>query len=208
MSATPPGAARSADRRRMVHRRRQTTAAGPAGGKFAVGRRRSRRRHCSATMPAQQLTVLPDCTDHHTAPRVSPCRFVAGECSLAAVKPGSHLSRPHRFARAGSRGVLIAVLVIAGPGLGWVGMPSAAAHPMFCGNHEEYRTGSHAKGGIYKTACAIPRRLCQYPLVEAARPREPQLVPRTIHSTAWMTPCDFEQGRGTRDLAGGHHRAD
>jgi hypothetical protein len=72
---------------------------------------------------------------------------------------------------------------------------------MFCGNHEEYRTPPHVEGDIYKTACAIPRRLCQSPLVEAARPHEPHLVPRTIRSTAWMTPCDFEQGRGSSDLA-------
>jgi hypothetical protein len=124
-----------------------------------------------------------------------------------AVNPGSHPLRRHRLARAGSRGVLIAVLVIGGPDLGRVGVPSAAAHPMFCGNHEEYRTASHVKGDIYKTACAIPRRLCQSPLVQAARPRQPRLVPRNLHSTAWMTPCDFEQGRGSYDLAAAHQRA-
>ena len=81
---------------------------------------------------------------------------------------------------------------------------------MFCANHAEYRNPLMplaVKGDIYKTACAIPRRLCLPALVQAARPREPLLVPRTVHSTAWMTPCDFEQGRGSSDLAAGHHRA-
>jgi hypothetical protein len=158
------------------------------------------------TMPARQLTVVFDCTDHHTGPRVSTFGFLARERRLGDVNPASHPSRRRRLARVGSRGVLIALLVVGGPDLGWVGLPSAAAHPMFCGNHEEYRTPPHVEGDIYKTACAIPRRLCQSPLVEAARPHEPHLVPRTIRSTAWMTPCDFEQGRGSSDLAAGHHR--
>ncbi|MDT7766878.1 MAG: hypothetical protein QOC63_6298 [Mycobacterium sp.] len=125
---------------------------------------------------------------------------------LGDANPGSHPSRRRRLARVGSRGVLIAVLLVGGPDLGWFGVPSAGAHPMFCGNHEEYRTASPVKGDIYKTACAIPRRLCLPALVQAARPRQPLLVPRTIHSTAWMTPCDFEQGRGSSDLAAAHHR--
>jgi hypothetical protein len=106
--------------------------------------------------------------------------------------------------------VLIAVFVVGGQGLGWLGAPSASAYPMFCGNHAEYRNHllpGAVKGGIYKSACAIPRRLCLSALVQAARPRPVLLVPRTVHSTAWMTPCDFEQGRGFSDLAAGHHRA-
>jgi hypothetical protein len=151
--------------------------------------------------------VVSDRTDRRTGPRVSTYGFLAKGRRLGSVNSESHLSRRRRLARAGSRGVLIALLVVGGPYLEWVGVPSAAAHPMFCSNHEEYRTPPHVHGDIYKTACAIPRRLCQSPLVQAAGPRRPNLVPRTMHSTAWMTPCDFEQGRGTSDLAGGHHRA-
>lgn len=125
------------------------------------------------------------------------CRILLGPNGCGSI---------HRLAHTCARGVFIALLVAGAPGLGWVDVPTAAAHPMFCGNHEEYRTGTHVRADIYKTACAIPRRLCQFPLVEAARPREPQLVPRTMHSTAWMTPCDFEQGRGSSDLAAGRHR--
>jgi hypothetical protein len=106
---------------------------------------------------------------------------------------------------------MIAVLVVGGQSLGWVGAPSAAAYPLFCANHAEYRNPLMplaAKGDIYKSACAIPLRLCLPALVQAARPRPVLLVPRTVHSTAWMTPCDFEQGRGSSDVAAGHHRGD
>jgi hypothetical protein len=84
--------------------------------------------------------------------------------------------------------------------------PAATAYPMFCANHEEYRTPPHVMGDVYKTACAIPRRLCQGALVQAARPRPIRLVRDGVHGTAWMTPCDYEQGRGSTDLAEAVHR--
>ena len=97
-------------------------------------------------------------------------------------------------------------IVVLTAGLGLHGAGVASAHPTFCFNHEEYRTSPHTAGRIYKAACSIPRRLCKGSLVQAARPRETVLVPHTAHGTAWMLPCDFEQGRGTSDLAEAVHR--
>ena len=97
-------------------------------------------------------------------------------------------------------------VVVLTVGLDLQGAGVATAHPVFCADHEEYRTGPHTSGRIYKAACAIPRRLCKGSLVQAARPHETLLVPHTVAGTAWMLPCDFEQGRGTSDLAEALHR--
>jgi hypothetical protein len=157
--------------------------------------------------------VYDDPEDGYPTSYPSPCEKPEGADARASVvcaarEPSIPVRALHDVAGlpAPARGVLSALLVVGGPHLAWIGMPSAAAHPMFCGNHQEYRTPPHLDGDIYKTACAIPRRLCQSPLVQAARPHEPNLVPRTIHSTAWMTPCDFEQGRGSSDLAAAYHQ--